>query len=767
MKISVSWVFEHIAADWQTYSVKDLVQSFTQTTAEIENFYPLQIPLESLFLVRVIAIQNHTIVDIPELQQQAELPVRTDAHKKDWFLIKKVSEGFVWAGLRDFGHASSGDLMPALQCAPALRSGAWKKQIVAHDYIIDVNNTAITNRPDLWGARGIACEFAAIIDKPLIPIKKFLRAHTLHEVSPTDNLPFSIANRAPDACKQFAGLYLQDVHNTASPLAMALRLCSIDQRPIDALVDTTNYVMFDLSQPMHAFDAAHLAHTHLEPRKAQEGTDLTLLDGTTIKLSAQDLIISDGTQPVSLAGIMGGAQSAVNASTKNVLIESAIFDGATVRLSAARHKLRTQASIRFEKELDETQNITALQRLLKILKQAHVPYNCTQPILCVTRPIKSASISCTPDLFDHELGVHIAPAFVKKTLKKIGFHVHGKNPLIVDVPSWRATKDITQPCDVVEEIGRFYGYNNIPKILPTRAMTTNDNSPFLRRRKLKQHCAFGMHMHEVYNYPFFNETWLARLHYNPEQCVIAKNPLSRNVTRLVTSLIPHLLQNVEQNIHKATHLQFFELNRTWHMHEQKPQEHLSLAGVMWQPNAHMFYQSKSELTSLFNVLGLKIYWEKPSEKLAPWYDATQTAVLRHNKKIIGLAGMLDMRWAGIIGNGNAFIFELDAHYLCTCPLTTHTFVPLSPYPYLYFDVSMLAPLTLTVAYLQDFIKTIDPRIYSVQLIDLFNKKEWENERSLTFRYFMRDEHKTLTKSEGDEIHARVVAALQTSGATIR
>lgn len=774
MKMSLSWIFEHIVGDWREHDVSELIRAFTRTTAEIEEYYRVQVSLDQLFVAQLReSTDAGVLVYVPGLGQEYTLPSRLDARRKAWYLIK-IDRVSSWACVHDIAAGGTQELLPAIFCLPKDRAGNWKKRVVVDDYIIQMSNTAITHRPDLWNARGLAREVAALINKPLVPLQKFLASQPIQDVQLQDvqqkqdkKYPFSLANNIPHACKQFAGLYVSEIAHNASPLSLIFKLCAVDQRPINALVDVTNYVMFDIGQPMHAFDARKLPNIHIEPRMGIAGQELALLDGTSIKLSDQDIIISDGTHPVSLAGIMGGISSAVDDQTSDVFIESAIFDGATIRLSESRHKLRTQASARFEKDLDQTQNISGLQRLVKLFKQEHIARSCVYPILNCPQTIAPVTIQVSHSYIEQKLGLQISSAFIKKALKKIGFSVTGTASYTIDVPSWRRSKDITQACDIVEEVGRFWGYDNIPFALPERAMTVQNNQACLQTRVIKQHCAFGMRMHEVYNYPFFDESWIAQLKYNPTHVIHAKNPLSLNMTRLINSLVPHLLYNVSQNIHHARYVRFFEMNRTWKLLKEEAVERLSLAGIMWDYQAEQtFYDGKSELTTLFDVLGFTPDWQKPN-RVEPWYDRTQTAVIMYKNQLIGWAGMLDQSYARVVGHGNAFVFELNAEYLRACQTDDKKFISLVLYPSIYFDISVIASLTLSVQQLEKIIWRVEPRIYNVVLIDSFSKPDWQDQRGLTFRYFMRDAQKTLTKQEGDSIHARVLAALHTTGVQVR
>lgn len=775
MKLSLSWIFEHINGGWRRYKINELVDKFNKTTAEIENFYPLTLDMDNLSLVQVESINFKDIIAIsPEWKKKISVPLRSDIKIGGWFVVKKNGKEISWATLHDFGATSKEGLMPAVSCPDKQRSGAWKKDVAADDYILELANTSITHRADLWGVRGIAREFAAILDLELKPLTPLLKKITTKDVAKEyrgKKNEFSIINGATKACDRFAGVYFSEIEHQPSSLWMAALLCRTDNRPIDLLVDATNFIMLDMSQPMHAFDADKVSTQVIKTRMAKQGEELTLLDDTKVKLTSKDLVITDGTKAISLAGIMGGVGTGISSKTKSVFLEVAHFESSVIRPTSTRLRVRTEASARFEKGIDPNQNIAAIRRFLKILDDEKVAYKISGPIVSIGKLFKPYVIKISQDFIEQNLGVKISKKFISDSLKKIDFEIKPIKPdsYEIAVPTFRGTKNVTIAVDIVEEVGRFWGWDNIPLSMPTREMVPNDIHAAMSIRKIKQQCAFGLHMHETQNYPFFDESFLRELQWAPANAVQAKNPLSQNVTRLVTSLVPHLLKNVQSNITKAEQLRFFEINRIWQLvSKNKVDELKSLAAVLWDYSGKQdFYDGKNLLSSLFNMMRLHISWEKVKEVPAPWYNNYQSAVLKHEQKVIGYAGMMDSLFAERIGQGSAFIFELDADYLINYQIADISFKALSKYPYVYHDVSMLVPLEYSVEKIQQLIAGAHEQIYDVELLDMFSKDEWGDRRSLTFRFYMRHPEKTLSGDEVLLINQSVINAIKNLGAEIR
>ncbi len=774
MKISIAWIFDHIDARVQDIDVPALIQKLNETTAEIEQWQKIKIDLKPFALAQVKSITNDIHVAIPEWDTDARMPQRSDAVEGNWYLVIKEGDAYSWALSTDLGgHKEM--ILPAMTGETAMQDGSWKQSFETYDVIFDIDNKSITHRPDLWGHRGFAREVAAILDLKLLPLDDFIISKKVvpHEWSAqgvADN-PFSLKIEAPESCKRFAGYTLSEVKNQPSLLWMATRLSRVDSRSIDALVDFTNYVMLDISQPMHAFDADHLSSKSVVVRMAQNKEKLTLLDGQEIELTSQDVIVADGDRPVSLAGIMGGKFSGVSPETTSVFLESANFDAATIRRSSQRHKVRSESSARFEKSLDPNQNVDAIMRFLKLLEDAQMPFAGSQDILSLGPLVQAPERTVSHAFIEARLGISIASSFIESTLRKLGFQVRQEKKDVVVyhivVPTFRATKDIDIKEDIVEEIGRFYGWSNITPQLPFMQTVPKSTHVPMQIGRIKHLLSYGLSMRELYMYSFFDESFLKEISWDPGDTIRVKDPVSQNWHRLVTTLIPNMLRAVWQNAHEHEELQFYEWARSWSV-EADGTERKKLSGIMYAKKKSIdFYDCKAKLHQLFELLGIDVQWQHSSDQQYPWNDASQTAVILAGDTVIGTAGMVDPLFMKKIADGSAFIFELDAAFLETYEKPVVRYKPASKYPPIDRDVSVLAPLAITVSQMSSIIADVDPRIVSVQLVDMFQKKEWKQERALTFRYRIQDEHETLTKSQADTLSAGVHAVLEKAGAQIR
>ncbi len=618
-------------------------------------------------------------------------------------------------------------------------------------------------------------EIAAIFNLPLKPLDHFILEQDLIESEQKINeskTPFSFEIENLNACKKFATCYIPIIEIKPSTLFMACRLAKVDGRPINLIVDTTNYIMLDISQPMHAFDANKIHSGKMGPRFAKNGEKITLLDNETIELTNKDLIIADTQKPIALAGIMGGINSEVDNNTTALLIESANFDAATIRKTSTTIKKRTDASARFEKTLDLDQNVIAIERFIQILS--------TNNIKISKKTIHSLGIRNDPkiieishDFIENKLGTKTTEKFIIETLEKLEFIVKkiDVNKIIyeITIPSFRATKDITIPEDIVEEIGRFFGYGNIKFVLPAKQIKPFDLEETRRLRKIKQYLAFSANMHEVQNYPFYDETFIKELNWQPANSTTVTNPVSENWQRLINSLIPHLLKNVQQNLLNPQKLQFFEINNIWDtVSSTETIETKSLAGIFFDKKKPIdFYECKAHLENLFVSLGFDIKWVKNKNNTNPWFSDYQTAELFYENKKIGLAGMISQSFFSQICDGDAFIFEIDANFLLKTKTPEMRFKVISKYPSVWLDISLLVPLSTTVSQVSDIIEKSDTKIYKTEIVDYFENPNWVDKKSITMRYHLVDEYKTLSKEEIDEVMNKVIENVKKIDAQIR
>ncbi|MCB9492735.1 MAG: phenylalanine--tRNA ligase subunit beta [Epsilonproteobacteria bacterium] len=789
MKLSLAWIFDHIDASWQDIKVDHLVSLFNTKVAEIEEFYHVNFDLSSFFIGTIKQRNGSTwALDIAELGIQAQLPEReapvpVNADEATiGFIVKKTGDSFAWATLADFKVDKDG-LLPALYVPTDQQAGAWRNKFACEDIIIDIDNKSITHRPDMWGHRGFAREIAALLNLPFLPGSNFLQQHPVKtfekKSTTTEQMPFTIENQAPELCSRFAGLYFSSVHNKPSDIFMASRLMAVGARPINLLVDLTNYLTHDWSQPVHAYDADKIGNKSVVIRRAKNEEELLLLGDEKLSLTTEDLVIADAQHAMCLAGVKGGFDSSVSEQTTKLFFEAANFDAESTRRSSQRNKVRTDSSARFEKTLDSMQTTQAISRFLSLAKQFGMDATPAEHMVVVGAEPKPVSLDVSHEFLEQRSGISLSSKDVVQVLEKIEFGVQsrqedGKTVYHIDVPSFRASKDVDIKEDILEEVVRFYGFDKVPLVMPRLLRRPFNLAPIMRRRKIKQFLAQAAGMIEQQNYTFFDEQFLSQLELTLPHSVEVANPISDNYVRLASSIIPALLKNIADNHVHHDKLSFFELSNVWLGAQDNAIEQQTLAGIFFAKRSDVdFYECKTTLNHLFTHLDFataNIRWKKPTGTLAPWFRSNRSADIFIGEQKLGTAGNIDqllLKKLDIGTQADAFVFELNAELLINTKPTQKRYQHLSKFQDTYFDISLLAPLTLTQVELDTALQKTDALITRVELIDFFEKDEWTDVRSLTFRVWLGHDQKTLLKQDIDTVHKKAIETVQALGAQAR
>ena len=450
------------------------------------------------------------------------------------------------------------------------------------DFVLDLDNKSLTHRPDLWGHYGFARELSAILNRELKPLPVL-------EAWPSGMTAASIELADADGCPAYFGLGV-DLKTGPKPAPSKIqeRLIAVGQRPVNDLVDLTNYVLQEIGQPTHAFDFEKLASPAITVRAASQGELLTTLDDEERKLDPRDLVIADSKGAVALAGVMGGASTEVGDSTTRILLESAVFHPVRTRRTSQRHALRSEASMRFEKSLDPSLAEQALRRFAYLLADARPDATLHgSPARAGLASAPNTRMTLCPERTARLLGMDLSPQDVSESLTRLGFDVQvADGTLAVQVPSWRATKDVTTEVDLIEEVGRLQGYDQIqptpleaPLVAPTR-----DGRRRLEHR-LTQRLAGVHHSFESQSYSFLDDAWVKRMGHELSDYVVLDNPISDSVRLVRRNPIPSLLDQAHANLRERPAGQLFEFAKGYEPSAEggAPIERRWLAVLGWAP----------------------------------------------------------------------------------------------------------------------------------------------------------------------------------------
>ena len=626
------------------------------------------------------------------------------------------------------------------------------------------------NRPDWLGVIGIARDLSALINKKL-----HLPDYNFKTADKNIKSELSLINEAPEDCIRYTALLIKNVKVKESPQWLKNRLISIGLRPINNIVDITNYVMMEYGHPLHAFDYDKIKDKTIIVRKAKTKEQISALDDKTYSLNCSDLVIADAEKPIALAGIIGSNNSHITMKTQNIVLEAACFKYSTIRKTTNRLKLITDSSYRFERDLSaKTTNIIS-QRAAALISQI------------ATGTIMSGKLDSFPDAAEDTevklrvtrvkkiLNIHISKKKIINYLKPLGLSLirNTDDELTFLIPHFR--KDLTREIDLIEEIIRLHGYNNVPSNLQISHIM--DKKSFYLRRKIKD-ILVSYGFNEVINWSFGDLKDLDKLALNPNhrkrKIVKIKNPLGKDSAILRTFILPDLLNNCRYNLNREIRNQkLFELHKIFFKSEHKlPAEEYEICGILTGQQNPLHWQDKDNKIDFFYLKGiiedilkqndLKNY--QFIESNAKYLQKGLSADIIKNGKMIGSIGKLNQRCLQEFEiETPIYTFYLNLSVLIKLsPQITPQYKPISKYPAIYRDLSFIISKEIKFSHIVSTIKEIKPSlIKQVKLFDVYTGKKIDNnKRSLSFNIVFHSEHKTLTDNKINKLMNQIIDKLQ-------
>lgn len=636
------------------------------------------------------------------------------------------------------------------------------------DYILNFDITP--NRADTLGMEGAAYEVGAIIDqKPKVEEKVVLK-----EDGPawTDSLDVKVDEKlAP----KFYLRKLENVKIQDSPLWLQRRLWNAGIRPINNVVDVTNYIMLLTGQPMHAYDAKTFANGKFEVRLANKGEKLTLLNEKEVDLDPKDIIITDGKKPVMMAGVMGGLDSEITSETTDVILESAIFDPTLVRKAALRHANRTEASSRYEKGVNWDATEKAINMAALLLRN-DADATVDEGILKATdQKREPVVVKTTASYLNKVLGTKLSVDEIVKIFDRLCFKVDvdGDN-LAVHVPNRRW--DISIPADLVEEVGRLYGYDNLEStqpVLPETHGGYSEKEEMMRRMKA---IVEGQGLMEAISYSLTSPEKAVRYTKDPKELVEVKSPLNSSRSAMRENLMTGLVDAASYNFaRKQTQLALFEQGRTYDHDGGKFNEHEHLAAIYsgntfaenWQHLTQKvdFYFVKGQLTNLFNAIGIDpekvVYEAKGIKGMHP----TRTAGIYIDKQYVGMIGMIAHAVTiadKALRGSELYGYEIDLDTIIPMLTKGVTAVPAPKFPAIQRDLSLLVDKPVTNQEIENVIKSNAGKyLTELKVIDVYAGAHIDvGKKSIAYNLTFLNRKDTLTDDVVNNAMDKIVAALE-------
>ena len=794
MKISLDWISDYVnISDIPAEKVADRL---TMSTAEVEDVIEVRRSVADVVIGEVISCEEiagapglrlvsvdcgtrrfQTVCGAPNVRVGLKAPFAPPG--------TRLANGIEIAVAEVAGHRSEGVLCsPAelgmsrwheglLECPSSLPNGAPLAQWVPErDVLIDIDNKSLTHRPDLWGHYGFARELAAIFRRALRPLP-------VVDLSQYDHLPvYPLSVDDYEACPCYGCIELRIRAGVAAPLIIQRRLHALGQRTFNLMVDLTNYIMWEIGQPTHAFDGDRVHAIRVAPL-GSPGTFVTL-DGQERQLLADDLLIWNEKEPVALAGVMGGLESEVTPQTTCVLLESANFKASRIRRTSVRLDLRTEAAQRFEKGQPPVNVKVGTARALQCLLDSGEPFEVTSRFTVAgDLKEKPRPLSIPWRTVDAMAGQTIPRDEAVRILVDLGFQAQDKHETLeVGIPSHRSEKDISIPADVVEEILRIYGYDRIEPRLPEGPMAALPINEGLRKEHKARRTLAGAHgFVEVQNYIWLDDNWLSELGYQPAETLKIKNPPSQTCSRLRPVLLPNLLAIVRPNRSHRDAFRIFEIGRVFHPQGNCGcEEKTHLAGVSFRSASkgdqeEHFRSIRGALEDLGRVFGGEPFRFVPGkESPLPWRVPGYWVEIFQGETSVGAAGVLDPVLAKVVAlEGQVVWFELDLDAISGPIHPVLRYRPLAVYPRSWQDFSLLWDLSKGFDLLEEVLSKFQhPLISEREFLYVFKGKGLpQGQASYTFRYWLAAPDHTLTGEEIEGFRTAFLGFLAENKITLR
>ncbi len=801
MLLSKNWLQDYVNLDG--VSPEELAEQLTMKTVEVEGVSSLGDLLDEVVVGAVATIEKHPDadklqvchVDIGNEQVQVVCGgsnLRIGMH----VALGKIGAQVKWhgegepveltktkiRGVESFGMICAsdeiglGELFPKAEEKEILDLTGLEFEIGTplmealsqDDVVIDIDNKSMTHRPDLWGHYGMAREIAAFYQKKLQPLK-------LEKIKQGKKVKLSASVKDKELCPRYMAVAMDGITIEPSPAWMQAKLQAVGVRPINNIVDITNYVMLETGQPMHAFDASKIGH-HIIVRPAKKNETIETLDGGKQKLTKDMLVIADDKKAIALAGVIGGANSEVSNETVSIVLESANFHAKNIRRTSVAVGVRTDSSSRFEKSLDPNNCEVALQRAVSLIKELVSGASVSSNVVDESSfSLDQGPIQVSLEYIEERIGEKMSEKEVVSILERLGFSVKSKRGVLrVTVPTWRATKDIHIAEDVVEEVARMYGYDNIEPVLPAFPIVPPAIDPVrILERRIKEQLAYTHGFVETMNYSFVSAQTIDRIGLDIKDYLELENPVAKDRPYVRRHLIPNLLEKVEMNEHNNDVVKLFEIGKVFRKEDdgktaqpnkkQKLPRQDTLLGIVFvEKGNHAPFHALAEV--LRGALGysgadINIVTSKPT---VPFVHPGRHAILNIGDEEVGTIAELHPGVQELFGIGSRVAMvqiNLSTAIDLLSSNTGYTRLPM--YPSMVRDIAFLVSKEIQHADIVHEIKKSNELVVNVELFDVFvGKKIGDNKKSVAYHIEFRSDKKTLETGDVDKIEKKIKDGLK-------
>ena len=806
MKISNSWLQDYLKVDLSVDEIADLLTDIGLEVEGVEKFESIKGGLEGIVIGKITSVKKHpdadrlklTTVDVgqseplqivcgaPNVAVNLKVPVATVGtwlyDGDDSFKIKRskirgeVSNGMI-CGPDEIGLGEKTDGIMILSDDAKVGISGSEYFDIKTDTVFEIGLTP--NRTDAMSHIGVARDLKAALNTRNNDLKMCLPSVKNFSID-NEKLNIDVKVKSSELCPRYTGLSISNVNVDDSPDWLKNRLLSIGVKPINNVVDITNYVLHEIGQPLHAFDADKIKGKKIIVDKLQSETSFTTLDEVERKLSNEDLMICNEKEPMCIAGVFGGIDSGVSKSTKNIFLESAYFNPVSIRKSAKRHNLNTDASFRYERGCDPNITVYALKRAALMIKEMCSAEISSEIFDFYPTPIDNNNIKLSFDSLNKIVGQKLDKAIVKNILKNLEIKIldESETYLELSVPTYRV--DVTREIDVIEEIMRIYGFNTIP--LPekiTSSVSVINSKDSYSIKKLVSAFLSNNGFNEIMN------NSLTKSSYNDlvdeikdENNVPIINPLSSDLNIMRRTLLFSALESIEYNQNrKNLDLKLFEFGKSYHLFDSYIENQhlfLSFTGLKQQENWNSnkenidFYYVKEYVHTLLERLNIS----KFKSKECSYFGLSQAMIYSYKGKNLVEFGSVDQNILDKF-KIRTHVFVANFNWDLILDLIQNkniSYTPVNKFPKIRRDLSLLIDNSISFEQLQKIAKNVNSSLLKdINLFDVYSgDKLPENKKSYAISFVFEDNSKTLTDHQVDEIMNKLIEEYKKSvGAEIR
>ena len=789
MYISMNWIKDFV--DLDGLNDEELINKFTLSTAEVEGITKYGENTKGVVVGKVLSVENvensnklHIVkVDIGEKTIQSVCGAPNVAVGQT---IAFAPEGSMVGGINIKASTLNGipsngvclsekelgvgdDHSGIMILEDTYKAGTDLKEIFPiDDTVFEVDNKSLTNRPDLWGHYGIAREFAALTGRNL----KDLDIQDLEAYSSLKPVDIKVES---DKCLRYSGIEVENITKKHATKEMKTRLYYCGSRSINLLADITNYIMMELGQPMHAFDKSLVSN--IVVKMLDKETEFVTLDGNTRKIDTNTLMICDSEKPIAIAGIMGGENTEIKASTNSLLLESATFDTVTIRKATTRLGLRTDASTRYEKTLDPELTPIAIKRYIKLLKDVDQDIKVVSSLTDVyTKKYDTITIEIDEEYISKRIGQTVDSDTIESILKSLCFGVerNGSN-FKITVPSYRATKDITNKADIVEEIARIYGYDKIiarttlSPLLPVKQDETRE-----MEYEIKKLLAEKYGMSEVHSYVWYDTKLNNELNIETENNIRIINSLNAENSTLRYSMIPTLLNMVYNNLKNYDTVNIFEIGRVFNYKFDGSDviENKVLGIALSKINSSdkdILFELKKAVNAICKInKNIDVKYVDNTNVKHNWVHPVNSFVISVDNVEIGYISILHPN-VKIHKKASIAVCEIYIEKLAQVTKIDKVYKKFTKFQTVDIDLSLIVDNTTLYKTIENIISSTNLEyMLGYKLIDIYEDKEkLGDKKSVTLRFTLGSYDKTLTSEEINSCLDNLITTFESNNIEIR